>query len=82
MTIYVGAKLYEELKDIIPAAVPKENEPQDFSFENDILICNHCKQEVTTGIVNVSNHWMNCLKRTERLIFTTNNSLDKLSINV
>lgn len=52
----------------------------------DYLICNHCDQRVERGIVNVSNHWMNCLKRTEGLIIARNDwekvILDSWSVNV
>lgn len=36
------------------------------------LICKHCKQRVETGVINVSSHWMNCLKRTDGLIIARN----------
>ncbi len=34
----------------------------------DHLKCRHCDEKVSRGIVSVSSHWMNCMKRTEGLI--------------
>ena len=52
----------------------------------DYLKCNHCGERVERGIVRVSHHWMNCLKRTEGLIIaeteTDKQILDSMSINV
>lgn len=52
----------------------------------DYLMCIHCKKRVERGILNISRHWMNCLKRTDGLIITDDpclrKVLDSMSINV
>ncbi len=51
----------------------------------DYFKCKHCGERVERGIDSVSDHWMKCLKRTDGLIITENESiqveLDKLSVN-
>jgi len=48
-------------------------EKGDFTvvYESDIwgdyLVCNHCGERVERGIVNVSDHWVKCLKRKDGL---------------
>lgn len=47
--------------------------------------CRHCGEMVERGIITVSEHWMNCLKRTEGLVIAKNDFekklLDAWSIN-
>ena len=61
-----------------------------FIYEKDntsinYLICKHCLNVVERGVFNVSNHWVNCLERTEGLIIAKNDIeefiLDKFSVN-
>ncbi len=50
------------------------------------LICNHCKERVERGILNVSRHHMYCLERKEGLVIAKTPEQEKLfdnwSINV
>jgi hypothetical protein len=52
----------------------------------DHLLCKHCGERVERGIISVSHHWMNCLKRTEGLVILKDQDLIKMadswSINV
>ena len=51
----------------------------------DYLKCKHCGERVERGLVTVSYHWLNCLKRTDGLIVAKTDFvrkiLDKWSIN-